>query len=437
METRARPTTDAPGDLPRVVIVGAGFGGLEVARRLGSLPARVTVIDRTNHHLFQPLLYQVALAELSPADISAPIRSVLRRQRNTEVLLGTVTGVDVAGRRVLMGERSVPYDYLVLATGAGQSYFGHDDWARFAPGLKSEADATAIRRRVLLAFEAAELETDPERQRALMNFVIVGGGPTGVELAGALADLTHLSLAQDFRHIDPTSTRVLLVEAMGRILPSFPEGLARRAHCELQRLGVRVRTNAPVEAVDEHGVVIAGERLDARTIIWAAGVRASPAGGWLGVETDRAGRVIVGPDLTVPGHPEIYVIGDTAHAEQDGKMLPGVAPVAIQEGIFVAHALRARIADLRPPTRFRYRDPGYLATVGRAFAIGYIGPFQFAGLLAWFLWAMVHIFYLIGFRNRILVMAQWAWLYLTFQRGARLIPQDKETERVAAELLGA
>jgi NADH dehydrogenase len=424
-------------DTPGVVVVGGGFGGLEAARDLASAhaPVRLTVVDRTNHHLFQPLLYQVATAQLSPADISAPIRAVVGRHPNVEVLLAEVTGVDVARRRVLLGARSISYDYLVLATGAGQSYFGHEDWAAYAPSLKTVADATAIRNHILLAFELAEDEPDPELRRALLTFVVVGGGPTGVELAGAIAELARHALAGQFHHIDPTSTRVVLVEAMDRILPAFPQKLGRAAHAELQRLGVRVRTRSPVERVDAAGAVIAGERLDARTVIWAAGVSASPAGRWIGAEVDKSGRVRVGPELTVPGHPEIYVIGDTAVAMQDGKPLPGVAPVAMQQGRYVARAIRARIEGRRPKRPFRYFDKGYLATVGRGYAIGSIGPLQLSGFPAWLVWAGVHISYLIGFRNRVLVMLQWAWAYVTYQRGARLIPAGPETERKARELL--
>jgi NADH dehydrogenase len=336
---------------------------------------------------------------------------------------------------VLLGDRSIPYDYLVLATGAGQSYFGHDDWAAYAPSLKTVADATAIRNRILLAFEVAEKEPDPELRRALLTFVVVGGGPTGVELAGAIAELARHALAGQFHHIDPTSTRVVLVEAMDRILPAFPAKLARAAHAELQRLGVRVHTRAPVEQVDSQGAVIAGERLAARTVLWAAGVKASPAGRWIDAETDKAGRVRVEPDLTVPGHPEMYVIGDTASAMQNGKPLPGVAPVALQQGRYVARAIRAQIEGRRSDRPFRYFDKGYLATIGRAYAIGTIGPLGLTGLPAWLVWAGVHISYLIGFRNRVLVMLQWAWAYVTYQRGARLIPASPETEREAHELL--
>lgn len=431
--TRSDQNQNAPATLPtrlpHVVIVGAGFAGLEVARGLAEAPVQVTVIDRTNHHLFQPLLYQVATAYLSPADISAPIRNVLRGQANTEVLLGDVTGVNTTTKEVQIGsnadsgERTISYDYLVLATGAGQSYFGHDEWAEFASGLKTVGDATSIRRKILLAFEAAEMETDPEKVRALLTFVVVGGGPTGVEMAGAIAELAHKAILGDFRHINAASARVLLVEALGRILPTFPEGLAKRAGHHLQELGVEVRTQSPVENVDAEGVVIAGQRLPARTVVWAAGVKASPAGEWLGAKTDRAGRVVVQSDLSVPGQPDIFVIGDTSSLTVKGKPLPGVAPVAMQEGEYVARLISSRLS-MRPLGPFRYRDKGYLATVGRLYAIGYINRLQFSGTFGWFVWAAVHIFYLIGFRNRVLVMMQWAWAYFTYQRGARLITPD-------------
>ena len=409
---------------PRVVIVGAGFGGLEATRALRHAPVRVTVIDQANHHVFQPLLYQVATAELSPADISAPIRSVLRRQENAEALLGEITGVDGARRMVKIGRRETPYDMLVLATGARQSSFGPEDWARYAPGLKTTSDATALRQRILLAFEAAELERDPEAQRALMTFVVVGGGPTGVELAGAIAELAHNALRADFRHIDPTSAQVVLVEALDRILPRFSPRLARRAARKLSQLGVTVRASAAVERVDAGGVVIAGQRLAARTVIWAAGAHASPAGDWLGVATDKAGRVLVDGDLSVPGHPEIFVIGDTANAPQDGHPLPGVAAVAKQEGRYVAWVIAARATGFPSPQPFRYHDRGSLATIGRAYAAGTFGHVELSGPLAWLAWAGVHLAYLIGFRNRALVLFQWWWLYLTFQRGARLLISD-------------
>src|SRR2546421_5286211 len=321
-----------PAVMPRVVIVGAGFGGLQAARALEKVPVQVTVIDRNNHHLFQPLLYQVATGVLSPAEISAPIRSVLSKQRNAEVLMGEVTGVDTQAQRVLLHDQSVPYDYLILATGARDSYFGHNDWAPFAPGLKSIVQATTIRRKILLAFEMAERETDPEKHKALLTFVLVGAGPTGVEMAGAIGGLAHKTLVSDFRHINPKEARIVLVEALPRILLPFDERLAKKAHKALNRLGVEVRTNSPVEAIDSEGVVIAGERLAAKTVMWTAGVAASPAGAWLGVETDRAGRVKVGRDVTVPGHPNILVLGDTSSCTQDDKPLPGVAQVAMQQG---------------------------------------------------------------------------------------------------------
>jgi NADH dehydrogenase len=406
--------------LPHVVIIGGGFGGLQAARALGKAPVRVTVIDRTNHHLFQPLLYQVATAALSPADISAPIRHVLRRQKNTQVLLAEVSGLAVSEKRVLLGGRSIAYDYLVIATGASQNYFGHPEWERWAPGLKSLEDATYLRRRILQAFEIAEMESDPDRQRALLTFVLVGAGPTGVEMAGAIAELAHQALASDFRHINPHSTRIILVEAAPRILASFPEELASKARKALNRLGVEVRTSAPVEAIDEHGVVIGGSYLPAGTVIWTAGVTASPAGRWLNAETDRMGRVKVNPDLSVPGHPEIFVIGDTACVEDGGKPLPALAPVAIQQGRYVASAIRQRLAGMTAAP-FHYVNKGSLATVGRAWGLLEIGRLRLTGFPAWVLWLTVHIFYLIGFRNRLIVLFQWAWAYLTFQRGARLI----------------
>ncbi len=405
---------------PRVVIIGGGFGGLKAARGLARAPVRVTLVDRGNHHLFQPLLYQVATAGLSPADIAAPIRGVLGRQRNAEVVMAEVTGVDVARREVLLGERAIPYDVLIVATGARHSYFGHDDWEPCAPGLKSIPDATMIRRRILLAFERAEQEPDADKRAALTTFVIVGAGPTGVELAGAIAELAHQAIWRDFRQVDTRMTRILLVEAGPRILPTFSERLAGKARRELQRLGVTVLEARTVEAVHPDGVTIAGERVTAGTVIWAAGVKASAAGNWLGAPTDRAGRILVTPELTVPGHPEVYVIGDTATVQQDGAPLPGVASVAMQQGVYVARALRRKLAGERVPP-FRYRDKGSLATVGRAFAVAHIWHVEVSGLVAWVIWMAVHIWYLIGFQNRLLVMIQWAWVYLTHQRRARLI----------------
>ena len=428
-----------PPRRPRVVIIGGGFGGLAAARALAHADAQVTVIDRNNHHLFQPLLYQVATADLSPADISAPIRNILRKQKNTETLMAEVTGVDTARQIIHARDRAdaeareLPYDYLVVATGAREGYFGHDEWAPYAPGLKTITDATAIRRKILLAFEAAEMEPDPAQARAWLTFVIVGGGPTGVEMAGAIADLAHNALKGDFRHISSRSARIILVEAAPRIFGAFPERLAASATRELRRLGVEVMTDAPVEDVDAAGVLIGGVRLAARTVIWAAGVQASPAGRWLGAETDRAGRVIVQHDLSVPNHPNVFVIGDTASAQDQrdahGRPLPGVAPVAMQAGRYVgaliARRIRGASATTVPAERpFLYHDKGNLATVGRTFAIGSFGRFVLSGFPAWLIWSGVHILYLVGFRNRYLVMTQWAWAYLTVQRGSRLITID-------------
>jgi NADH:ubiquinone reductase (H+-translocating) len=417
--------------LPRVVIIGAGFGGLQAARALRHAPVQVTVIDRSNYHLFQPLLYQVATADLSPADISAPIRSILRKQQNTSVILAEVTGVDTEKQRVLMHERSLPYDYLIIATGAHHSYFGHNTWEPFAPGLKSLDDAALLRRKILLAFEAAEIEPDPEKRRALLTFVLVGAGPTGVEMAGAIAELAHKTLASDFRHIDPREARVLLVEAASRILLAFPEALAKKAERALTHLGVEVKTNSPVEAIDQDGVVMAGRRVPARTVIWTAGVAASPAGQWLGTEVDHAGRVRVLHDLSVPDHPNVFVLGDTARLAQDDKLLPGIAPVAMQEGRYVAQVIARRVTGKKSIPPFRYHSRGNLATVGRSFAIVETRSSQLSGFSAWIIWLVVHISYLIGFRNRLLVLLQWAWEYVTRQRSARLITCGSSTEEAS------
>ncbi|MBV9231139.1 MAG: NAD(P)/FAD-dependent oxidoreductase [Chloroflexi bacterium] len=428
--------THIPATKPRVVIVGAGFGGIRAAHALRNAPIEVTVIDRNNHHLFQPLLYQVATAALSPADISAPIRHILRKQKNTTVIMAEVTGVDLQQQRVLTNEHSIPYDYLVIATGARHSYFGHDEWEPFAPGLKTIVDATSLRRRILLAFEAAEVEPDPERQRALLTFVLVGAGPTGVEMAGAIAELAHSALTSDFRHIDPKMARIILVEAAPRMLLAFPDALAKKARLALNHLGVEVRTGAPVESIDSEGVVIAGKHLPAKTVIWTAGVAASPAGQWLGAEVDRAGRVKVNDDLTFSGYSNVFIIGDTASFIQDGKPLPGVAPVAMQEGHYVASLITQRVTGKgSAPDSFRYHDKGNLATVGRSFGIADLGRFRLTGFVGWVFWLAVHIFFLIGFRNRFLVMFQWAWSYLTFQRGARLITYDASTLPKNEELL--
>lgn len=413
----------------RVVIVGGGFGGLEAAKALRSAEVSVTLIDRTNHHVFQPLLYQVATAGLSPADICAPIRRVLRGARHTEILMAEVVGVDTEARKVLLEDRAISYDFLILATGARHSYFGKDAWETFAPGLKTITDATAIRRSVLTAFEAAEMETDPEKRRAYLTFILVGGGPTGVEMAGAIAELAKRALAKDFHHIDPREARILLLEAGPRILTAFPDDLAERAKQALEQMGAEVRTGSAVESVDAEGVLVGGERIASRTVLWAAGVFASPAGKWIGAETDRAGRVLVAPDLSVPGHPNIFVIGDAAHVQRsETELVPGVAPAAMQEGRYAAQVICHRLTGKEPPPPFVYVDKGNLATVGRKFAIADFGRFRLAGFLAWLFWLGLHIFFLIGFRNRLLVLIQWAWAYFTFERGARLIIQERAEE---------
>jgi len=412
----------APSDTRRrVVILGAGFGGLTAARALARAPAEVTLIDRHNYHLFQPLLYQVATAGLSPSDIASPVRHIVSGQDNVHVVLGEVSGIDVARGEVLVEARRFPYDDLVIATGAQDSYFGHDEWAAVAPGLKTIDDATDLRRRILLAFEKAETETDAAERRALLNFVIVGGGATGVEMAGAIAELAKRALASDFRAIDPRSARIILIEAGPRLLPAFDPTLSDAARRSLEGLGVEVRLGAPVTACDDGGVSVGGERIPARTIMWAAGVTASPAGRWLGAETDRAGRVKVNSDLSVPGHPNIFVIGDTALAlREDGTPLPGIAPVAKQQGQYVARLIASGVPPAKRPP-FRYRDLGSLATIGRKSAVVQMGRFRMTGFFAWLIWCVAHIYFLIGFRNRAIVAMNWIWNYLTFQRGTRLI----------------
>lgn len=408
-----------------VVIVGAGFGGLYAARALRRAPVRITVIDRRNHHTFQPLLYQVATAGLNPSDIAAPIRRVLRRQRNATVLLAEVTGVDPARKRVLLADDSaLSYDTLILATGATHSYFGHDEWAEHAPGLKTVEDAVEIRRRVLLAFEAAERETDPARRRAWMTFVVIGGGATGVELAGSLSEVARFTLSRDFRRIDPAQARILLLEGTRQVLPTYVPRLGERAREQLVDLGVEVRTGALVTGVDEGGVWIGEQRIESRTTLWGAGVAASPLGRSLGVEVDRAGRVVVAPDLTVPGYEDVHVIGDLASVKrEDGALVPGVAPAAIQEGRHVARNIQRALRG-EPRLPFRYRDRGSLATIGRAAAVADFGRIKLSGLIAWLAWLLIHIFFLIGFRNRFVVLSEWAWSYLTYERGARLITGD-------------
>jgi NADH dehydrogenase len=420
---QANSCASRPAKQPSVVIVGAGFGGLWAAKALANARAEVVVIDRENYHLFQPLLYQVATAGLSPADIAAPIRGIVGSFRNITVMLGEVVGVDVAARAVAMSwGRRIPYDYLVIATGARHAYFGHDEWEAFAPGLKRIEDATEIRRRILLAFERAENETDAHERQRLMSLAIVGGGPTGVELAGAMAELTRRALAKDFRNIDPRSAHIVLIEAGSRLLPSFPQDLSGDARRRLERLGVEVHLGAPVTAVDASGVAIGAARIEARTVIWAAGVAASPAGQWIDAVCDRVGRIAVEADLSVPGHPEIFAIGDTALSyDKFGKPLPGVAPVAKQEGRYVGNLIKARLRNATPVGPFRYRNYGSLATIGRKAAVIDFGWIHLRGFVAWLIWTMAHIYFLIGFRNRIIVALNWLWAYFTFQRGARLI----------------
>ena len=407
---------------PHIVIVGAGFGGLSAAAGLAGADADVTVIDRRNYHLFQPLLYQVATAGLSPAQIAQPIRSILRKAPNVRVILGRVIDVDRHRRIVKLEDREVGYDVLVLATGSRHAYFGHDEWENVAPGLKKIDDATGIRRRILSAFEQAEQTDDPEARRRFLTFVVIGAGPTGVEMAGAIAELAHVALRHDFRTINPRDARIVLVEAGPRVLAAFPPTLSESALRSLERLHVEVRLGKPVSECDEMGVTIDDERLEAKTIIWAAGVASSSAAKWLGVEKDRVGRVVVGPDLAVSGHPEIFVIGDTAHAAgPDGQPLPGLAPVAKQQGAYVARALRARIAGRAAPGPFRYRNYGAMATIGRRAAVADFGWLKVDGTLAWLLWGLIHVTFLIGFRNRFVVLFDWLWSYATFQSGARLI----------------
>ena len=423
------------GERPRVVVVGAGFGGLEAARKLARSPVDVTVIDRRNYHLFQPLLYQVATAALSPADIAQPIRAVLRDQRNAAVLLDEVIGVDVAARRAetrFGADQS--YDYLVLATGSQYAYFGHDDWPRLAPSLKSIDDATLIRRRVLFAFEAAENMTDPEIRQRLLTFVLVGAGPTGVEMAGALVELAHATLSRDFRHINPHTAHILLVEAGPRVLSGFPERLADFARHSLEQMGVEVLLDTPIEAIDGDGVVARGKRIEAANVIWCAGVEASPVARWLGVPAGPGGRVRVAPDLSVPGHAEIFVIGDAAFVTgPQGEPLPGLAPVAKQQGQYVGEAIARLVRGEPAMPPFRYRDEGALATIGRHSAIADLGWIRLTGWVAWILWGIVHIFFLIGFRNRLAVFLNWIWAWLTYGRGARLITGDTTPLAAAAK----
>ena len=419
---------------PRVVIVGAGFGGLTAARRIARLPVQVTVIDRKNHHTFQPLLYQVATAGLSPGEIAAPIRWILRSHSNVEVLLEEVVDFNLEQKKVITKEQVLGYDFLIIASGATHAYFGHDEWEPLAPGLKTIEDALEIRRRVLLAFELAERqnkslnknETAGGQNALPLQFAVIGGGPTGVELAGTLAEIAHHAMNHEFRNIDPRQTRILLIEGGPRVLAAYSEELSRKAEDQLRRLGVEVRTSHMVTRIEPGAVWVGDEKIAAPVILWAAGVAASPLGRKLGVPIDRAGRALVQPDLSIPGHPKVFVIGDLAALnDENGKMLPGVAPVAIQQGDWVADTI-ARDLENQPRRNFRYHDKGSLATIGRAAAVAQFGKFELSGYLAWLAWLFIHILFLIGFRNRLIVMIQWAWSYLTYERGARLITGSDE-----------
>ncbi len=417
---------------PRVVIVGAGFGGLTAARRIARLPVQVTVVDRKNHHTFQPLLYQVATAGLSPGEIAAPIRWILRSHSNVEVLLEEVVDFNLEQKKVITKEQVLEYDFLIIASGATHAYFGHDEWEPLAPGLKTIEDALEIRRRVLLAFELAERQNEHRNKTAggqsgsPLQFAVIGGGPTGVELAGTLAEIAHHAMNHEFRNIDPQQTRILLIEGGPRVLAAYSEELSRKAEDQLRRLGVEVRTSRMVTRIEPGAVWVGDEKIAAPVILWAAGVAASPLGRKLGVPIDRAGRVLVQPDLSIPGHPKVFVIGDLAALnDENGKMLPGVAPVAIQQGDWVADTI-ARDLENQPRRNFRYHDKGSLATIGRAAAVAQFGKFELSGYFAWLAWLFIHILFLIGFRNRLIVMIQWAWSYLTYERGARLITGSDE-----------
>jgi NADH:quinone reductase (non-electrogenic) len=415
-------------DKPQVIIIGAGFGGLEAAKKLAGEDVALTVIDRTNYHLFQPLLYQVATAALSPADIAAPIRGILSKCRNVEVILGEVESVDVEARKVKTNDRVFDYDYLIIATGARHSYFGHDDWEKLAPGLKSLEDAVELRRRILLAFEFAEKTTDEAARKAAMTFVVIGGGPTGVEMAGAIAEISRYTLAEDFRHIDPSEARVILIEGAPRLLAAYPPDLSESARKQLVQLGVDVRVDARVTNITEAGVQANGEFIPCRVKIWAAGNTASFVGKTLIAPVDRVGRVVVNDDLTIPGHPEVQVIGDLANfSHQTGEPLPGVSPVAMQQGRRAARNILRMIRGEKPQP-FRYFDKGSMATIGRNKAVADLKFFHLSGLFAWLAWLFVHIIFLVGFRNRLLVLIQWAWAYLSFDKGARLITRNFQSE---------
>jgi len=432
---RVREDARQPDDeqhLARVVIVGAGFGGISCATALKDAGVQVTLIDRANHHLFQPLLYQVATAGLSPGDIAVPVRPLFRDAERVRVLLGTVSGIDVTAQRVLIEGQGIPYDYLVVATGAAHSYFGKDQWAPHAPGLKRIEDATEIRRRILTAFERAEATQDTAEREALLTFLVVGGGPTGVELAGAIAELARFGMDKDFRNFDPANARVVLVQSAPRLLPAFPEKLADIARQSLEKLGVEVRVGSRVEQIDAEGVAVSGQRIAARTVLWAAGVKASPAAQWLGAEADAAGRVKVGADLTVPGLPNVYVIGDTALSNGwKGEPVPGLAPAAKQGGLYAARHIKARLRGEATSAAFRYRHFGSLATIGRKSAVADFGAVTLWGTPAWWLWGALHVGFLVGLRNRLATMVNWFWAYLTFGGGIRLITGSAQVAQAA------
>jgi NADH dehydrogenase len=424
--------------IPRVIIVGAGFGGLTAARRIARLPVQVTVVDRKNHHTFQPLLYQVATAGLSPGEIATPIRSILRSHSNVEVLLEEVLDFNLERKKVITKEQVLEYDFLIIASGATHAYFGHQEWEPLAPGLKTIEDALEIRRRVLLAFELSERQNKTADQpRPPLQFAVIGAGPTGVELAGTLAEIAHHAMNHEFRNIDPQQTRIVLIEGGPRVLAAYSEELSRKAADQLRRLGVEVRTSHMVNRIEPGAVWVGDEKIAASVILWAAGVAASPLGRTLGVPIDRAGRVLVQPDLSIPGHPEVFVIGDLAALnDENGKMLPGVAPVAIQQGDWVADTISRDLKN-QPRRNFRYHDKGSLATIGRAAAVAQFGKFELSGYFAWLAWLFIHILFLIGFRNRLMVMIQWAWSYLTYERGARLITGSDELPGWTKEDSGA
>jgi NADH dehydrogenase len=419
---------EARADKPHVVIIGSGFGGLEGAKKLACENVRVTVVDRTNYHLFQPLLYQVATAALSPADIAAPVRGILSRCKNMTVILAEVVSVDVNARRVIMVDGQLDYDFLILATGARHSYFGHPEWERFAPGLKSLEDAVEIRRRILLAFEFAEKTNDEAARKAAMTFVVVGGGPTGVEMAGAIAEIARYTLASDFRRIDPSQARIIVIEGEPCVLASFPEDLQQKAAQQLRDLGVELRTGVHATNLSDEGLQVGDEFIPCRVKVWAAGNTASSVGASLGVPMDRAGRVMVNDDLTIPGHPEVQVIGDLANfPHQTGKPLPGVSPVAMQQGRHAAANILGTLEG-RKPQRFWYWDKGSMATIGKNKAVADLHWLHLSGLPAWLVWAFVHVLFLVGFRNRVAVLFQWAWAYITFNKGARLITRNFQSE---------